>query len=99
MTSPLTVVAYAYDTGGFTTRSDYFRAHSEAVAQAACLGLLTTQRLDGTFGNVWRPSPLGLTLLFKDVQSHEITIAALHSRPRGDCGPSSTRIFGDTYSG
>ena len=94
----LDAVAHAYDTGGFTTRSDYFRAHSEAVAEAACLGLLTTQLLDGTFGKVWRPSPLGLTLLFKDVPSNEEVIARL-GRDADSGRLRSPGVFGDCYTG
>lgn len=96
--SPLNVVSHAYDTGGFTTRSDYFRAHSEAVAEAACLGLITTQRLDGSFGKIWRPSPLGLTLLFKDVPSHEEVIARL-GRDADARRLRNPGVFGDCYTG
>jgi hypothetical protein len=98
MADPLSVVAYAYDTGGFTTRSDYSRAHSEEIAQAACCGLITTARpADGSFGNFWRVSPFGLMLLFRrDLQSNEIPNGPV-AGPHNDS--VDTRHFGDTYSG
>lgn len=94
----MNAVRHAYETGGFTTRSDYFRAHTEAVAQAACLGLLTTQGPDGSFGKVWRLTPLGLTLLFKDVPQFNETLLQAAARPVSDRA-SGSRIFGDTYTG
>lgn len=97
--SPVAVIAHAYETGGFTTRSDYFRAHSEAVAEAACLGLITTQRLDGTFGKIWRPSPLGLSLLFKALPSHETLVSRLGAAGARDGTGDSCLLFSPKYSG
>lgn len=51
---------------GFTTRSDFARQNAELVAQAACLGLISTKVPDGVFGGIWSLTPLGLTTLFKD---------------------------------
>lgn len=51
---------------GFTTRSDFARSHANEIAQAACLGLISTKCPDGTFGRIWSLTPLGLTTLFKD---------------------------------
>lgn len=58
------VVQYAFDIGGFTTRSDYARSHVEAVAAAACQGFLTTEVPGQGFGSVWRASALGIDGLF-----------------------------------
>jgi len=60
----LEVVQYAYETGGFTTRSDYARAHVEAVAAAACQGFLTTEVPGAGFGFNWRATSLGIDGLF-----------------------------------
>lgn len=54
------VVQYAYETGGFTTRSDYARGHIEAIAAAACQGFLTTEVPGVGFGPAWRITALGL---------------------------------------
>lgn len=58
------VVSYAFETGGFTTRSDYARAHVEAVAAAAVQGFLTTEVPGQGFGNHWRATALGIDGLF-----------------------------------
>jgi hypothetical protein len=58
------VVQYAFDTGGFTTRSDYARAHVEAVAAAAVQGFLTTEVPGQGFGSHWRATALGIDGLF-----------------------------------
>lgn len=60
----LSVVQYAFDTGGFTTRSDYARSHVEAIAAAAVQGFLTTEVPGSGFGSVWRASALGIDGLF-----------------------------------
>lgn len=60
------VLVEAFTTGGFTTSSDYARANSAVVAQAASLGLLTTKLPDGSFSNRWRLARKGHTQLFKD---------------------------------
>lgn len=58
------VVQYAFETGGFTTRSDYARTHMEAVAAAAVQGFLTTEVPGQGFGNHWRATALGIDGLF-----------------------------------
>lgn len=54
------VVQYAYETGGFTTRSDYARANAEAVAAASVQGFLSTEVPGLGFGPAWRITALGL---------------------------------------
>jgi hypothetical protein len=51
----------------FTTRSDFARTNPEAVAQAACLGLLTVRHHDtlNEWGRTWRITAAGLSLLEK----------------------------------
>ena len=58
------VVQHAFDTGGFTTRSDYARANVEAIAAAAVQGFLTTEVPGRGFGSIWRASALGIDGLF-----------------------------------
>lgn len=58
------VVYYAYDVGGFTTRSSFARENAEAVAAAAVQGLLTTEVPREGFGTIWRPTSLGTDCLF-----------------------------------
>jgi hypothetical protein len=61
------VLSEAFERGGFTARSDYARENAELVAQAACLGLLSTKLPDGSFGNIWRLTRKGYDTLFKDI--------------------------------
>jgi hypothetical protein len=62
----LTVVAQAW-ANGFTTRSDYARSHAEAVAVAACRGLITTKDpTTGEYQRKWRVTPKGATYLFEE---------------------------------
>jgi hypothetical protein len=44
-------------------KSDYARIHAPDIARAACLGLITTQQLDGAFCTMWRITSLGLQTL------------------------------------
>lgn len=44
----------------FTTRSDFARAHTEEVAVAACLGLLTVRHNALSWGRAWKITSLGL---------------------------------------
>jgi hypothetical protein len=46
-----------------TVKSDYARIHAPDIARAACLGLITTQQLDGAFCTMWRITSLGLQTL------------------------------------
>jgi hypothetical protein len=55
------VLMFAYDNGGFTTRSDFARTSAEAVAAAASQALISSIRSDGRYGNVWRLTTKGLT--------------------------------------
>lgn len=62
------LVHYIYLTGGTTTKSDFSREYATRIAEAASLGLITTETpLDG-FGNVWRVSPDGLLSLFAGME-------------------------------
>lgn len=49
----------------FTTRSDFARTNPEAVAMAACLGLITVKHHQtlNEWGKTWRISAHGLQLL------------------------------------
>lgn len=58
------VVYYAFEMGGFTTRSDFARLNAEAVAAASVQGFITTEIPGEGFGSVWRPSALGLDAIF-----------------------------------
>jgi hypothetical protein len=49
---------------GFSTKSDFARAHANHVACAASLGLISTALPDGNFGNRWRTTETGLKVLF-----------------------------------
>ena len=82
------VVQYAFDTGGFTTRSDYTRANAEAIAAAAVQGFLTTEVPGQGFGSVWRASALGIDALFvalsgrpSDLYAHGLIPEALRCEP------------------
>jgi hypothetical protein len=46
-----------------TVKSDYARIHASGIARAACLGLITTQQLDGVFCTMWRITSLVLQVL------------------------------------
>lgn len=66
MTSVLTAVARAWS-DGFSTRSDFARTNAEAVAEAACLGLITTFNvITGVYGKQWLVTPRGCQRLFKE---------------------------------
>lgn len=71
----LTEVMIAAWDGGFFTRSNVARKNAEEVASAACLGLITTQTIEKSYGKVWRITPRGCDLLFKE---------------KMPCSPSST---------
>jgi hypothetical protein len=58
------VVYSCYETGGFTTRSDFARQNAEAVAAAACQGFITTEVPREGFTTAWRCTPLGLDAIF-----------------------------------
>lgn len=58
------VVYYAYEVGGFLTRSNYARQNAEAVAAAAVQGFITTEIPGDGFGSMWRPTPLGLDAIY-----------------------------------
>jgi len=47
----------------FTARSDYARQNAEAVAMAACLGLVTTAIGGVHFGQTWRITAKGMRML------------------------------------
>jgi hypothetical protein len=52
---------------GFSTRSDFARQHAEAVAEAACLGLITTfNPTTGRHGKQWLVTPKGCRKLFEE---------------------------------
>ena len=58
--------------GGFATKSNFARSHADPIAQAACLGLITTQHSGDTFGRIWRITPAGLERLWKTLElTHE----------------------------
>ncbi len=54
---------------GFTTRCDYARKNAEAVAAAACLGLITTRMTDNAYGCKWHITPRGCEVLFKETMA------------------------------
>lgn len=58
------LVHYIYLTGGTTTKSDFAREYATRIAEAASVGLITTETPMDGFGNVWRVSPEGLLSLF-----------------------------------
>jgi len=58
------LLEHTFLAGGFTTRSDVARENAELIAEAAQLGLLTTQTPRDGFGAVWRMTPIGLSVLF-----------------------------------
>lgn len=58
------VVYYAYEVGGFTTRSDFARHNAEAVAAAAVQGFISTEIPGEGYGTIWRPTPLGLDAIY-----------------------------------
>jgi hypothetical protein len=48
----------------FTTRSVFAREHTDEIAQAACLGLISTHDPDsGQWGRTWRITAQGLLSL------------------------------------
>lgn len=49
--------------GPFTTRSDFARAHTDQIAIASCLGLITVRQNPDTWGRVWRITAAGLRIL------------------------------------
>jgi hypothetical protein len=54
---------------GFTTRSDFARSNAEAVAEAACRGLITTLNVvTGAYGKRWLVTPTGCALLFEEMK-------------------------------
>lgn len=67
----IAVVAQAWS-DGFTTKSTFARTHAEAVAEAACRGLITTLNVVASeqagktcYGNKWLVTPKGCKKLFK----------------------------------
>jgi hypothetical protein len=66
--TPITeVVAQAWS-DGFSTRSDFARTHAEAVAEAACRGLITTLNvLTKHHGKQWMITPEGCSTLFTEM--------------------------------
>lgn len=60
-----TVVTHAWR-NCFATRSDYARQNAEAVAMAACLGLITTSIDKAHYGQTWRITGKGLHMLEGD---------------------------------
>lgn len=71
----LNTLEFAFLSGGFTTRSDFARKNSEIIAVAAQGGLLTTNTPRDGFGNVWRLTAIGNTLLFGGVRAFLNTTA------------------------
>jgi len=47
----------------FSTKSDIARTAAGRVAQAACLGFITTMNLDQTFGSTWFVTGRGIRFL------------------------------------
>lgn len=47
----------------FTTRSDFARSHTDEVAIAACLGLITVRHNPSSWGRHWRITAAGLRIL------------------------------------
>jgi hypothetical protein len=67
LTPVLQVIAQAWS-DGFTTRSDFARSNAEAVAEAACRGLITTLNvITGQHGKSWLVTPKGCKKLFKEM--------------------------------
>lgn len=58
------LLEFTFLSGGFTTRSDAARDNAEMIAEAAIKGYLTTATPRDGFGNVWRLTPFGLTMVF-----------------------------------
>lgn len=52
----------------FTTRSNTAREHPELIAQAACLGFITTRQGRETWGALWHVTSAGLRLIEEAVQ-------------------------------
>ena len=54
----------------FRTQSDFARQRAQAVAAAACLGLITTASNSrrANFTNLWRVTPSGLRTLWQSDQ-------------------------------
>lgn len=64
VTPLLEVIALAWS-DGFSTRSDFARTNAEAVAEAACRGLITTLNvLTGNHGKQWLVTPEGCQTLW-----------------------------------
>ncbi len=49
--------------GGFSTKSNYARAHADLVAAAASTGLITTKLAATKFGRNWLITKTGLEIL------------------------------------
>jgi hypothetical protein len=47
----------------FSTKSDFARAYADAVAEAACRGLITTRTDAGGWGHFWRITPAGAAIV------------------------------------
>lgn len=47
----------------FTTKSDFARRHADAVALAACKGLISTRFKQEHYSRTWRITALGLQWL------------------------------------
>lgn len=49
-----------------TTKSDFAREYADAIAEAACRGLITTAVVPhgSLHGRLWKPTAKGLTFLF-----------------------------------
>lgn len=56
-----------YLEGGWTTKSDAARLNATEVAEAACRGWITTMEPNGSFGNVWRLTAFGVSMLHSGV--------------------------------
>lgn len=63
----LTATLSAAWRGGFSVKSNFAREHAEAIAAAACLGLITTQSVPRSvaFGRTWLITAKGLSHLSK----------------------------------
>ena len=57
------IVLEAQKRGGFTTSCDYARQNSAVVAMAASIGLISTRVHLDVYGNEWKPTIMGLSLL------------------------------------
>jgi hypothetical protein len=66
-TFDLTATLNAAWRGGFSVKSNFAREHAEAIAAAACLGLITTQSIPrgAAFGRTWLITAKGLSHLSK----------------------------------